>query len=267
MELGYAVHHLLGVMKPASMVTVGAVIFQGLFISAYQVIEGSEFMEFFLDQLEGSFQISLEVPRFLLTSPLSYLALGWRHPLVLVLLASFVISRGAGAFAGEQEGGYGELLFTRPVARWRILTIHFFVTLAGLFFICCGKVLATLFFLFLNQIPNAPHPLLIFQLGVFSFSLYSLMASYAYLFSVLSPVRGRAMGWAVGTTLFFYSLEVLGDFWGLLETLQPLSIFYYYQPFTILLGESDLGLNLPFLILPAILLTLLSVFLLERRDL
>lgn len=267
MILHYVTYNLFRVIKPLLLIVVAVTAFQGLLISAYEVVEESEFIDFFLNQIEVNFGTSLDLPRFLLTSPLSYMALGWRHPFVIILLASFVISRGFWAVAGELEGGYGELLFTRPTPRWRILGMHLLVTMAALLFICLFKVLGTLFFTLSNGIEKATDLYSVAQLGLNSFFLYGLMASYSYLFSVLSSVKGVAAALAAGTTLFFYFLEVMGDFWALAKSLQPLSIFHYYQPFSILLGESDIFFHLLFLILPTILLLLLSFYLVEKRDL
>lgn len=265
MILNYFRFNLYSVIKPILTIGLSVILFQVLLISAYEAVEGSEFIDFFLSEMEISFDTSLEVPRFLLTSPLSYISIGWRHPLVIILLASFVFSRASLAVAGEREGRYGDLLFTRPIARWKILWQHFGVTILALLIISLLKTLGTLFVLSYHAIP-VPDISSIFYLGLTSFSLYALMASYSYLFSVLSPVKGKAVALAVGVTLFFFALEVMGDFWDLAASLQPLSIFYYYQPFSILLGEPHLLRNVVSLTIPSLFLVLLSFYLMERRD-
>lgn len=264
--MSYFKFHLSTVVKPILTIGISVILFQSLLLFAYEAVEGSEFIDFFLKEIENHFNTSLEAPRFLLTSPLSYISLGWRHPLVIILVASFVFSRASSAVALEREGGYGDLLFTRPIERWKILWQHFAVTLVALLVISLLKILATSSILSLQTIPS-PDLSLLFWMGLMSFSLYALMASYSYLFSVLSSAKGQAMGLATGLTLFFFALEIVGDLWDRAAPIQLLSIFYYYQPFSILLGQEDLFKNIAALLAPALLIMALSFYLIERRDL
>lgn len=264
--MNYFTFHLFAVIKPILIIGLSVILFQGLLLLAYEAVEGSEFMDFILQEMELMLNTSLEVPRFLLTSPLSYISLGWRHPLVIVMLASFIFSRASSAVALEREGGYGDLLFTRPIKRWKILGQHLVVTIIALFLISLLKTFGTLSILSLQAIPSPPIHLL-FGMGLMSLSLYGIMASYSYLFSVLSSVKGQAMVLATGLTLLFFALEVLGDLWDRAAAIQSLSIFYYYQPFTILLGEENLFKSMSALIVPSLLLMALSFYLIERRDL
>ena len=59
-----------------------------------------------------------------LFSPEHYLAFGFNHPLFLVLTLAVAISLGARSVAGDVETGRAELLYTRPVARRKILAAH-----------------------------------------------------------------------------------------------------------------------------------------------
>lgn len=264
-SLSYFRYNLLLVLKPVFIILVSVMIFQGLLISAYEAIEGSDFIDFFLQELEISFNTSLEVPRFLLTSPLSYISLSWRHPLVIIMLSFFVISRASSSVAGEREGGYGDLLFTKPIPRWMILGQHVGVTILAIWVISLLKVFGTLFFS--SQRGILLEEKLVFQLGLLSFSLYTLVATYSYLFSVLTPVKAKATALATGTTLFFFTLEFMGEFWELAASLESISIFYYYQPFSILLGEGDILTSLFSLTIPALFFIFISFLLIEKRDL
>lgn len=64
------------------------------------------------------------------------------------------------------------------------------------------------------------------------------MSGYTMWFSTLGRFRWRVLGWAILVTLLMFLINVLGQMWDLMAPLRPLTIFYYYQPQQVILGQS-----------------------------
>lgn len=259
--------HLLALIKPVLIIGLGIVLFQGVVMAAYEAFEGGEMIEPLLSQLEGVIDSVLGGGGVLLTSPTAYVALGWRHPFVFIALAALAVSRGAASVAGEVQGGTGDLLFSRPIARWRILLVHWLTTLAGLADVCLLGCLGTVFWIWVLNLPDAPALRAVLMTGVLAFGLSLVIAGLAYLFSARSSRVGSASGWAISFTLVFYLVDFAGDLWDFARPIKPYSIFHYYRPLEVLSGERGLFPDLYVLLGLAVLLFVGSAVVLERRDL
>ncbi len=70
------------------------------------------------------------------------------------------------------------------------------------------------------------------------------VSGYTMWLSAAGRFRWRVMGVAVLVTLLQFLVNVIGQMWDLLSPLRPLTIFYYYQPQKVILGQGwhvDLG--------------------------
>ncbi len=264
---GLVQRHLLCLLRPVLAIGLGVAAFQGVVIAAYEALEGGELIEPLLDQLEGVVDSLLGGGGVLLTSPVAYVALGWRHPFVLIAVAALAISRGTASVAGEVQSGTGDLLFSRPIPRWRILLVHWMTTLVGLADICLVASLGTGFWFWALGLPEAPSLRAVFMTGLMAFALAAVMASLAYLLSAGSSEAGRASSWAISLTLVFYLMDFVGDLWELAEPVKPYSIFHYYRPLELLRGDRGLFPDLYILLGLALLLFVGASLVLQRRDL
>ncbi len=201
-------------------------------------------------------------------NPLDFLAVQMLHPVVMVLACLWGIGRAAGAVSGEIEKGTMELLLSQPVPRDRLIFAHLLVDLLVIPIICSANLAGTQFGLWvvgdfvvdyrsINELDlpafmksNRPAETLVFsardQWGA-AVELAALMfaiSGLTMLYSACGRSRWRVIGWAVLTVLVMFILNVLGQLWGEIAFLRPLSVFYYYQPQNIWLHKQwllDLG--------------------------
>jgi ABC-2 type transport system permease protein len=194
------------------------------------------------------------------------IALGYVHPISIILVSIFAIGFTTSAVAGERQRGTLEVLLARPLSRTGL-----YVTLvaAALLFIALvliaasiGTVVGSTIVGVLPELPIARLPLLWLN-GMLlwgGFAMIGLAASVS--FDRLSP----ALGITVAIVIVSYFLDILGSLWPDAKGLQPYSMFHYLASRDILTGTVDLfGLTL----LAAIGAIAIGVALAEfpRRDL
>ncbi len=80
----------------------------------------------------------------------------WTHPIILLILCLWAISRGSLAVSGELERGTLDLQLTRPISRGAYLSSHVFVAVAGFlllgFDLLCGYYIGVK----VNRVPDVP---------------------------------------------------------------------------------------------------------------
>ncbi len=157
------------------------------------------------------------------------IALGFIHPIALVLTGVFAVGFATSAFAGERQRGTLEILLSRPISRRRayvtilVCALGFvgFVLAAFLF----GSVLASSAFGVLDELDLAMVPL-VWLNGLLLFGSFATIALAASVsFDRLAP----ALGITLAFLLISYFFEILGSLWPDAEFLQPYSLFHYLQ--------------------------------------
>jgi ABC-2 type transport system permease protein len=193
-------------------------------------------------------------------------AFGYNHPLVLIFLTIIAVILPSGRIAGEIENGTLELLFSLPVKRsvislslWLFSGIALLIVVSGCFL---GTFSGMLFF---PETRVAPL-LTVAKLGLNLWLLMLLINAYAFLISSFAREGGKAAQYSAIITLFFYFLNYAAKIWTDIDFLQPLNIFYYYQPQKIMMGTADFWRNIVILGIPAIAFGLMSVRRITVRD-
>lgn len=167
------------------------------------------------------------------------IALGFIHPIAIILTSVFAVGFSASAVAGERQRGTLEVVLARPLSRRRLyvtllVATALFVgtTVAGLL---AGSLLGSAVGGVLGELVVSNVPLLWLNgLLLFgSFAAIGLAASVS--FDRLSP----ALGLTVGIVVLMYFLDVLGSLWPDAEFLQPYSLFHYLKPKAILTGAVE----------------------------
>ena len=194
------------------------------------------------------------------------IALGYVHPISIILVAVFAIGFTTSAIAGERQRGTLEVALARPVSRRQFylnLLLASFVFIAILIAaLLAGGISGSTFAGVRDQLPLRNLPVLwLNSLLLFgAFAAIGLAASAS--FDRLTP----AVGVTLGVVIAMYVLEVLGSLWPAAEWLQPYSLFHFFQAKSILSGSVspfDMGV-LSFVIVIAMVWALV-VF--PRRDL
>lgn len=193
-------------------------------------------------------------------------ALGYIHPIAIILVAIFAVGFAASAVAGERQRGTLEVILARPISR-RTLYVTLLVAMAVFIAIVLGSsivgtlagsaVVGVTDELALERLP------LLWLNGLLmwtAFGAIGLAASVS--FDRLTP----ALGIAVAVVIVSYFLEILGSLWPDAEVLQPYSLFHYLGARDVLNGDADpLGFALLAAVAGAAIAWALIVF--PRRDL
>lgn len=168
-------------------------------------------------------------------------ALGFVHPIAVGLNLVFAVGFPAAAVAGERQRGTLEVLLSRPISRRGIYAT---LAAAGALFIAIAVAGLTVGSLLGATITgrtpelgagNLPLMWLNGVLLYWAFGAVGLLASIS--FDRLSP----ALSLTLAVVLISYFLDVLGSLWPDAKGLQPLSLFHYVDPKSVLAGFPNRG--------------------------
>ena len=164
------------------------------------------------------------------------IALGFIHPIPIILSSVFSVGFSASAIAGERQRGTLEVALARPIAR---RTFYLTLLEAGFGFVAitvtallAGSLAGATFAGVVGEFPVRNVPLLWLNAVLLfaSFTAVGLAASAS--FDRVTPALGVTLGFVV----LMYFLEILGSLWPAAEMLQPYSLFHYLKAKAILLG-------------------------------
>jgi ABC-2 type transport system permease protein len=167
------------------------------------------------------------------------IALGFIHPIAIILLSIFAVGLSTSAFAGERQRGTLEILLARPLSRRRayltiLVSVFGFIGLA-LAACLAGVVVSASLFNVIGEIDTSRLPL-VWLNGLLLFGSFATIALAA---SVSFDRLGPALGITVAILLVGYFFEILGSLWPDAAFLQQYSLFHYLQTRDILLGKGD----------------------------
>jgi beta-exotoxin I transport system permease protein len=167
--------------------------------------------------------------------------LGFVHPIAVALLLVFALGFTTTAVAGERQRGTLEVLLSRPLSR---RTVYATLALAGALLVgvaVAGLTLGAFAGALLTGrtaelgVGNLPLLWLNGALLYWAIGAIGLLASVS--FDRLSPAVSLALAFVIVS----YFLEILGSLWPDAKGLQPLSLFHYVNPRTVLSGFADRG--------------------------
>jgi len=167
------------------------------------------------------------------------IALGFIHPIMIILVSVFAVGFATSSIAGERQRGTLEVLLARPVSR-RSVYVTLAVSVAGFIaitvaaFLLGGALGATVAGV-ADELAAERLPILWLN-GVLMFGSFAAIGLAA---SVSSDRLAPALGVTVGILVVMYFLDVLGSLWPDAEVLQPYSLFHYLQAKAILVGQAD----------------------------
>ncbi len=210
--------------------------------------------QYFNDQWLAQFSISGAV------------AFGYNHPFVLIFLAIVAILLPAKHIAGEIEGGTLELLFSLPVKRLEIAFSLWLFSLFALLMVIIGCWIGTFAgTLVYPQFSNLSSSRLILT-GINLWLLMVTINAYTFFLAAFAREGNRVTLRAAGITLFFYFLNYIAKLWPKIGFLSHASIFNYYQPQKIMIGQFGFVANILVLSLLVIVSMALAFWQMNRRD-
>lgn len=165
------------------------------------------------------------------------IALGFIHPIAIILTSVFAVGFAASAVAGERQRGTLEVALSRPLSRQGL---YVSLLAASLGFIAitsaallAGSVSGATFAGVAGELAFGMLPLLWLN----SVLLFGAFASIALAASVSFDRLSPAVGCTLGVVIVMYVLEVLGSLWPSAQRLQPYSLFHYLKAKAILTGS------------------------------
>ena len=164
------------------------------------------------------------------------IALGFIHPIAIILTSVFAVGFSASAVAGERQRGTLEVALARPISR-RVLYLSLLAASFGFIAISiaallAGSVSGATFAGVVGELAFRNLPLLWLN----SVLLFGAFAAIALAASVSFDRLTPALGVTLGIVIAMYVLEVLGSLWPAAEWLQPYSLFHYLKAKAILTG-------------------------------
>jgi ABC-2 type transport system permease protein len=167
------------------------------------------------------------------------IALGFIHPIALILTSVFAVGFASSAVAGERQRGTLEVLLARPISRRRLYVTLLVATLLFIGLVIAGILAGTLVGAaaggVLDEVDVGLYPLAWLNGWLLFAALASIGLAASVSFDRLTP----ALGIAGGVTIVSYFLQVLGSLWPDAEVLQPYSLFHYFDPQAVLAGKAD----------------------------
>jgi ABC-2 type transport system permease protein len=200
------------------------------------------------------------------------------HPLTQTILCVWAIGRASGAVAGELDRGTMELLLAQPLPRRTLILAHLCVDAIVIPALCLAMWAGTWVGAWAVGFLGNPDELMrveplhfapaLLNAGLLTFAV----SGYTLWLSSLGRFRGRVMGLAVLLTLVQFLVNVIGQLWEVIEPLRPLTVFYYYQPQSLILhdgwyAQPGTWLRLDVLLAVGCTGYLLALVTFQRRDL
>jgi ABC-2 type transport system permease protein len=192
----------------------------------------------------------------------------WNHPLIVLTVLGWAISRGSAAVAGEIDRGTLDLVLSRPVSRAKYLASHVAFAGFGLIMLAvaliAGNLVGNLFFAVKS--PPGVRALL----GPATMVVTLGLGAYGYTlpFSAIDIVRWRPGLIAAALTLVgLIAMTIAPQFEDYEWLLEKLSIFRAYAPVTVAIKGEPLAYNASVLVGVFAVGMVLSFVAFARRDL
>lgn len=194
------------------------------------------------------------------------IAIGYNHPLVLVLYMLFAVGVPTGLLAGEVQKGTMELILSRHVAKIHVYICAGLITVTGMFALVMVMFLGTIFATNLYNFGQAI-PLYSFFKAAINGGLLASAAGGIALLAAACFQRNTAVWLTVAYLLLNYFVSIIAEWWPRMKFLNPATIFYYVDGQKIFSGAGwPLG-DMTVLISILVISTFLGGVIWSRRDL
>ena len=194
------------------------------------------------------------------------IALGYIHPIAIILIAIFAVGFSTTAVAGERQRGTLEVVLARPVSR-RTLYVTLLVALVlflGIILAAsiAGTIVGSTLAGVIGELPTERLPILWLNGMLLWVAIGAIGLAASVSFDRLSP----AIGVTLAIVIVSYFLEILGSLWSDAKGLQQYSIFHYLTAKDVLAGTAG---TFGFVLLAVVALVAIgwALVVFPRRDL
>jgi ABC-2 type transport system permease protein len=172
-------------------------------------------------------------------------AVGYIHPIAIILVSIFAIGFAASAVAGERQRGTLEVLLARPLSRRTVYLTLLVAVLVFIGIVLIAASLGTLLGAGIVGIAGELHAERLPLLWLNGMLLWGSIAAISLAASVSFDRLTPALGLTLAIVVASYFLYVLGSLWPDAKGLEPYSVFNYLASRDILNGTVDIvGLGL-----------------------
>ncbi|MBI3097801.1 MAG: ABC transporter permease subunit [Planctomycetes bacterium] len=252
----------LGVLLAA----LGLCAFEFIMVGFYSKARPDEHMGPLLELLPEPIRAALGNDQVSIATPSGFLAMGFTHPVALMLLGTLALLT-ATRLAADIESRTIDLLLSQPLGRGRLLASHVAIGVLAALLAAAAAFAGHRLGVAVFPLPHEPRAVS-FALAAVNLGLLVLaMHALGLLAAALSPRRATAVGASVGLLIFMLFLRLAAEQWEIFKLPAYGSFLTYYVPGGVIArGALDLHDVLVLLGLSAAgYLTAWGVF--ERRDL
>jgi ABC-2 type transport system permease protein len=194
------------------------------------------------------------------------IAVGYIHPIAIILISIFAIGFAASSVAGERQRGTLEVLLARPVSRRSVYVTILVAALVFIGLVLLAAQLGTVLGSGIVGVAGELHAERLPVLWLNGMLLWGAIATIALAASVSFDRLTPALGVTVAIVVVSYFLYVLSSLWPDAKGLEPYSIFNYLKSRDILNGIVD-GFSFVLLTLVAVVAIVVALVVFPRRDL
>ncbi len=195
-----------------------------------------------------------------------YVAIGFRHPIFLIVGSAFAISTAGGALAREIERKTVLLLLARPLPRYYLVLSREAESVMGLVVLVAALVAGVALGTGMAGLWDSASFGAFLVMAFNALCLFLAVCGYSYLLSALSSDGGRAILLATVLTVAFFFVDFMAGLFDILEPLGLISIFHYYNPLSLVGDAAFPTLHAGILLAVAALTFLSAAIVFQRRD-
>jgi len=194
------------------------------------------------------------------------ISVGFIHPISIALFGILSAGLTVGALSGERQRGTLELLLSRPLSRRKILVTMLLEGWIGTALVACAYIVGTVIGV---QIAGVQDELAFGQLPtlwLFATLFWGMFATIGIAASASFDTTAPSMAITVAFIMGNYILEVIGQFWDVVEPYRYLSLFNHFAPVDLLNNTVDASAALIFMV-GALIAGAWALYIFPRRDL
>lgn len=239
--------------KKVAVISTGIVLYEGLLTWVYPVIAKNPTVTEIAQSLPSTVKTVFGVPENARTDTFEAFISGQFFARIWVMLmALYGIGTANALLAKMVEDGSLAFLLSTPVSRSEIISTQTGVLLSTNAILVAAMIGGVYLGTFCSGI-EIEHGRYI-DLGLLGLSFFTLIEIYSLFFSAWFAEEERALTYAMGLTLAFYGLDIMGGLSDNLSWLKNLSLFQWFQPQGVLEGTTDpLGPIIGFSVASAVL--------------
>ncbi len=194
------------------------------------------------------------------------IAIGYNHPLVMILYMLYAVGVPTNLLAGEVQRGTMELILSRQTTKTQVYACTGLITVMGMFAMVLamflGTVAGTTLYTFTQDVPLTDF----FKIAVNA----GLMASAVGAIALLAAAcfrRPVAVGLTVSYLVVMYFTSFVSEWWPRMAFLSPTTLFHYINGFDIFVKHVWPVRDMTVLVAVMVAATILGSLIWQRRDL